>query len=173
MAATAMKHFHNVKARTLPEYKTGDQVMLDTKFLSLDRPSKKLLNKRTRPFTILERTSTTSYKIKLPPRWKTIHPVVHVQLLSPYQANTIPGRTQPIPTPDVIEGIEEFEVKQILDSHIWGRYKHLQYLIQWKGYSDIKNSWEPPNHLSNAMEAILEFHQAHPNCPKPRKGVMS
>ena len=45
------------------------------------------------------------------------------------------------PPPDLIDGEEEYEVEPILDSQRSGRGRKLQYLVQWKGYSDTENQW--------------------------------
>jgi len=57
-----------------------------------------------------------------------------VHLLDPYNANKIPGRRQPPPPLEEIDGEEEYEVWGILDSRIMrGR---LEYLVDWKGYTE-------------------------------------
>jgi hypothetical protein len=61
-----------------------------------------------------------------------IHPVFHVSLLEPYKESSIPKRSQVPPPPLEIEGQEEFEVSDILDSRIIRR--KLEYLVQWQGY---------------------------------------
>ena len=75
--------------------------------------------------------SKSAFKLELPARMK-VHPVFHVSLLTPYHANTLPGRVQPPPPLVIVEGFEEFEVEEILDSQI--HYNKLQYFVDWKGY---------------------------------------
>jgi hypothetical protein len=60
---------------------------------------------------------------------KTTHiPVVKLSLVLP---NPIPGhRHDPPPLPIVIDGNQEYEVEEILDSHM--RYNYLEYLIKSK-----------------------------------------
>jgi hypothetical protein len=95
-----------------------------------------------------------------------IHPVFHASLLTPYHANTLPGRTQPLPPPLIVEGVEEFEVKEILDSRI--RYNKLEYFVDWKGYPPNDRTWEPPKSLENASDSIARFHTRYPNRPSPK-----
>ena len=61
-----------------------------------------------------------------------IHPVFHVSLLELYKDSTIPRRLQVTPSSIEVDGAEEFEVSEILDSRII-RGK-LEYLVHWQGY---------------------------------------
>ena len=61
-----------------------------------------------------------------------IHPVFHVSLLEPYKDSTIPGHLQAPPLSIEVDGAEEFEVSEILDSRI-NRGK-LEYLVHCQGY---------------------------------------
>ena len=103
-----------------------------------------------------------AYKLELPPQMR-IHPVFHVSLLHPYCANTIPGRTQPPPPPIVIEGQEEYEVEEILDSR--KRNGRLEYYIDWVGHPSSARSWKPVAHLTHAPEAVARFHARYPYRP--------
>ena len=92
-----------------------------------------------------------------------VHPVFHISLLTPYHANTFPGRIQPPPLPIIVEGFEEFEVQEILDSRI--HYNKLQYFVDWKGYKPHECTWEPTEFLKHAKDAVARFHTRHPNRP--------
>ena len=37
----------------------------------------------------------------------------------------------------------------------------LQYLLKWKGYSQVHNSWEPAEHV-HAPELVEEYHNKNP-----------
>jgi len=68
--------------------------------------------------------------LELPPQFK-IHDVFHVSLLEPYHENQIPKRHQKPPALVKIEGQEEFEVQEVLDSkRTRGK---LLYLVYWRG----------------------------------------
>ena len=45
------------------------------------------------------------------------------------------------PPPEIIDGEEEWVVKDILDSKIINR--KLRYLVKWKDFGVEHNSWEP------------------------------
>jgi hypothetical protein len=56
-----------------------------------------------------------------------IHLVFHVSLLEPYHASTILGRICDPPPPIEVDGKQEYEVEDILDSKIFSH--QLQYLM--------------------------------------------
>ena len=102
-------------------YKTGDQVWLEGCNLRIDRPSVKLALKRYGPFKIGKVLSPITYQLKLPPQWK-IHDVFHADLLTPYHETELHRPNFTRPPPDLINGEEEYEVEEILQSQkIWKR----------------------------------------------------
>ena len=56
------------------------------------------------------------------------------------------------PLPNLIQGIEEYEVDQILD-HRHGKRRR-QYLVKWKGYPELEATWEKASDLKHAPDAI-------------------
>jgi hypothetical protein len=95
-----------------------------------------------------------------------IHLVFHVSLLEPYKESSIPSRSQVPPPPIEIEGQEEFEVSEILDSRIIRR--KLEYLVQWQGYDISERTCEPVANLRHAPEIIQEFHRKYPEKPSSK-----
>ena len=65
-----------------------------------------------------------------------------MSLLTPYQETSEHGTNFHELPPELIEGEEEYEVEQVLNSRRHGKTKKLQFLIRWKGYSAAHNSWE-------------------------------
>src|SRR6202030_1075954 len=97
-AAVAMKKSYDVGKRPSREYSKGDLVWLDTRNLKMDRPSKKLDNKRAGPFTIEEKVGPAGYRLKLPRAWR-IHRVFNELLLTPYLPPSFPSQNPPPPPP--------------------------------------------------------------------------
>jgi hypothetical protein len=91
-----------------------DKVWLDAHNLKLTTPLKKLSSQRYGPFEVLQKISRVIYWIKLPQMWK-IHNVFHVDLLTPYHETQAYGITNSQPPPELIDGEEEYEVKEIID----------------------------------------------------------
>ena len=69
--------------------------------------------KREGPFKIEEVIGPVTYRLKLPETWKS-HNVFHATLLRPYVENKIHGNNYPRPSPELLEGEEVYEVKNIL-----------------------------------------------------------
>ena len=142
-------------------YQVGDLVWLEGRNLKTDQPTSKLTAKRYGPFPVAQVLSPVTYQLTLPEQWK-IHPVFHVDLLTPYKETTFHGVNYTRPPPDLINNEEEYEVEQILDLRTRGRNRKVQYLVKWVGYPDSDNQWLDAEQLT-ADEAIREFKK---RCPK-------
>ena len=143
------------------KFQKGDLVWLEGRNLKTDQPTSKLAAKRHGPFPVAQVLSPVTYQLILPEQWK-IHPVFHVDLLTPYKETAFHGDNYMRPPPDLINNEEEYEVEQILDSRIRGRNRKVQYLVKWVGYPDSDNQWLDAEQLT-ADEAIREFKQRHPH----------
>ena len=82
----------------------------------------------------------------------------HASLLTPYRETPEHGANFHEPPPELIKGEEEYEVKRVLNSRHHGRTKKLQFLIRWKGYSAVHDSWEVADGV-HALELIEEYFQ--------------
>ena len=142
-------------------YKQGDQVWLEGCNLRIDRPSTKLALKRHGPFKIKKVLSPITYQLELPAQWK-IHDVFHANLLTPYHETQLHGANFVRPPPDLIDGEEEYEIEEILQSRKFGRGRKVQYLVKWKGYPDSENQWVNWDDL-HAEEALADFKQKNPD----------
>ena len=162
-AKEEMKRYADYHRGNPPQYQTGQKVWLETENLNIQRPSKKLSEKRIGPYPIVDVKLTNAVQFKLPRSIK-IHPVVNVSHVRPYIEPHIPQQTTIAPPPVEIKGEFEYEVEQILDSRLY-RGK-LQYLVKWLGYTEEHNTWEPADNLEHAQEAIDLFHQTHPSAPR-------
>ncbi|MBW0515750.1 hypothetical protein O181_055465 [Austropuccinia psidii MF-1] len=109
--------------------------------------------------------STHAYRLKLPSKWKSIHPVFPISLLEQVKTSTIPNRHQEPPPPIIIEEEEEWEVSQILHSKL--KRRKLWYLVEWKGFSQDpeRSTWEPAKSLKNCPELVKYFHSSYPDKP--------
>jgi hypothetical protein len=104
-----------VKHCDTPKYKKGDQVWLEGKNLCLCQPTAKLAPRCHGPFKVIQVMSLVNYCLELPTQW-SIHPVFHIDLLTPYCETITYGPNYQCPPLDLVEGEEEYSVEKILDS---------------------------------------------------------
>ena len=110
---------------------------------------------------VIESVTLRAIRLRLPESVR-LHPVFHVSLLEPAANDPYPGQLQPPPPPVEVDGEEEWLVDDILDARI--RYRNLQYLVKWTGYD--QPAWEDATNV-NGLQAVDNFHQAHPDKPSP------
>src|SRR3979490_349328 len=161
----------NTKQLPAPDFKVGNLTFVKAQFFRTTRPTKKLAEKFLGPFEIIARPGTHSVTLKLPDYMKAVHPIFHVSMLEPTSPNTISNRTQPPPPAVIIDGKQEFEVTEVLDSKIDNRCKacKLLYLVRWAGYEgmDEETSWILATEVENASKLIQDFHKSYPTKPGP------
>jgi hypothetical protein len=151
-----------VRHHDTPKYQEGDQVWLEGRHLCTNQPTAKLAPKLHSPFKVVQVMSPVNYRLELPMQW-SIHDVFHTDLLTPYRETLTHGANYQHPPPDLVEGMEEYKVEKVLDSHRYRCGRKLQYLIAWKGYPDSDNQWVNWDDAEGAQEAIREFKCLNPD----------
>ncbi len=153
-----------------PDFPIGSEVYVLAKHIRSTRPTPKFSETYLGPFKVIERPGTLSYKLQLPKYLSLIHPVFHVSQLEPRTPNVIPGRIQDPEPPIIIEGEEEYDVAEILDSKMDRRFKRspLRYYVRWAGYegTDEEFSWVGADDI-RADELINKFHLRYPKKANP------
>jgi hypothetical protein len=150
-----------VKHCDTPKYKEGDQVWLEGKNLRINQPTAKLAPRRHGPFKVIQVMSPVNYHLELPMQW-SIHPVFHIDLLTPYKETITHGPNYQRPLPNLVNGEEEYSVEKILDSQLFSRRRRLQYLVKWEGYPDADNMWVDKDDVF-ADDKAREFKQSNPD----------
>ena len=143
-----------VKHRNTPQYREGDLVWLEGHNLCTSQ----LAARCHRPFLVEQVLSPVTYKLSLPSTWN-VHPVFHIDLLTPYQETPFHVENYQRPPAELVQGVEEFKVEEVLDMHHYGRKRKRQYLVRWKGYPDSNNEWVDHTDM-NAPEAVQEYEKA-------------
>src|SRR5260221_4435834 len=162
-AVDDMKQYYDWNHQAALEYKVGDRVWLSLQNYSSDHPMKKLDHKWAGPFLITKVISPAAIKLRLSTQEKHVHPIVSISSIRPYTPDKIVKQPQPLqPSPITVEGEEEHEVEEILDSRFrWGK---LWYLVKFVGWLHSDNMWLPHMEV-HAPAVVEEFHLQHPDAP--------
>jgi len=158
-----MTRYYNRKRTPAPVYKPGDQVYLDASDIKMTCPSPKLSHRRLEPFEIERQVGPLAYRLKLPHGMRQLHPVFNVVKLSAAPEDPILGRKPQALLPIVVDGEEEWEVEEILDSH-W-HWRRFQFQVKWKSFSREHNSWEAASNVK-APDLVAEYYWKHPAAPR-------
>lgn len=165
LAQTRMEGYANEDRIPAPKYAVNDKVWLSTKNIRTARPSKKLDHKQEGPFSIVKKIGASSYQLALPASMK-IHPVFHSSLLRLDQNDPLPNQIPEPPPPVIVEGENEWNVEEILDSRYY--YGRLQYKAQWTDHAP-DSTWYNADGFENAKELVDAYHARYPNKPAPRR----
>ncbi|CCE34872.1 uncharacterized protein CPUR_08811 [Claviceps purpurea 20.1] len=161
-----MKDWADQRRLPPPEYKEGDEVMLNAKNIRTKRPANKLDKKMFGPFKITKVISPTAVRLCLPKKWR-IHDSFHVSLIEPFRTG---GQRHVEPQQVLREAVsveaEDDEVDQIRDSRTFG--SSIKYLVKWEGWPQKRHwSWEPYEHFfsDGAKTLLKEFATNNPEKP--------
>ena len=153
-------------------FNVGDMVLLSTRNLESDRPSRKLDYVSVGPYKIIEKINPVAYRLELP-RTSRAHNVFHVWLLEPYYdpnpqtyVNETPTSSHLAPIPIVSNEKVFYKIDKILDSRededTW------RYLIRWEGTTKEEDSWQPYEGCEEScFPEILDHHRRHPEKTMP------
>ena len=127
----------------------GDLVLLEREGINWAanfQTSKKLLSPWLGPFKILSLDGLNA-TLELPATSK-IHNFFSVSKLKKYFLRS----NQPTPSPDIIDGQEEYKVSHISNHRFWR--KHLQYIVHFKGFHKDAAQWLFASDISNCQDSI-------------------
>ena len=125
-----MRVYMDCQRSEAPKYKVGDKVMLSMQNLNIAKqPTCKLMERWAGPYQVRKIVLSNAIELDLPPAMK-IHLVVNVSCVKPWK-QPMEGQNKPTPPPIEIQGEEEYEVEEVLDSrHCRGM---VEYCVRWKG----------------------------------------
>jgi Chromo (CHRromatin Organisation MOdifier) domain len=81
-----------------------------------------------------------------------------------------PSRTIPPPEPFEVDDEMYYLADRVLDSRFRrvNNRRVLEYKILWQGYPVEETTWEPATDELQLLTAIGDFHDLHPDKPRPR-----
>ncbi|MBW0507920.1 hypothetical protein O181_047635 [Austropuccinia psidii MF-1] len=103
-------------------------VWLSSKCIKTNRTTKKLSERFLGPFEVLKKIGIHAYSLKLPLKWKSVNPFLHVSFLEPVKQSNIPNGHKLQPPAAMVEGNEEWKVAQFMDSKL--KTGRLGYLVE-------------------------------------------
>jgi len=105
------------------------------------------------PFEIDKKVGEVSYELMFSAGVRK-YLVVHVSYMKAY-----PVSPEDPPPRVLLPRFEEaeWEVDRVVDMR--GKGRTLDYHVVWKGYSETEATWEPPENLKNAKDAIKAFKE--------------
>jgi Chromo (CHRromatin Organisation MOdifier) domain len=159
MAILALNKVTSSHTPIFSNYKQGQCVWLEGKNLPLSHGTIKLSPKCYSSFIIIKLISSVASQLSLLMSWN-IHPVFHNSLLTPFVETLAHGPNFMRPPPDLIDGEVEYEVEAIRSHCYFGKNKRLQYLLKWKGYPEVDNTWESEDQL-NAPDLLKQYNKHH------------
>ena len=122
-----MKKQFDKKRRNSQGLKVGNNVWLENKNIHSNRPSKKLDNKRYRPFRISKDIGLGAFELELPEGW-IIHNIFNKNLLTQYMEPKFKGQHMKLASPPmIINEEEEYEIEEVRKHQKRG--KEVQYLV--------------------------------------------
>ena len=150
-----MKKQFDKKRQNPQRLKVRENVWLKNKNIQSNRPSKKLDQKRYRPFRILKDIGSEVFQLELLEGW-AIHNMFNEDLLTRCVEPKFKGQYKdPTPPPMIINEKEEYKVEEVKKHRKQGR--RTQYLVHWKRYKDEHNQWITELGLPHTREVIEDY----------------
>ncbi|SGY12993.1 BQ5605_C011g06674 [Microbotryum silenes-dioicae] len=143
----------NQHRRPEPDIAVGDFIMVDTRdcclqFKTGHRKLAKLFDCFEGPYKVIAaNVATSNYTLQLSEGDQS-HPTFHVSKLRPYRANDpnlFPNQEPARPKPVIVNGHEEWVVREILEETTRGGGK--RYRVWWEGYPQHEATMEPRENL--------------------------
>ncbi|SGY18679.1 BQ5605_C014g07438 [Microbotryum silenes-dioicae] len=137
----------NRHQRPEPDIAVGDFVMVDTRdrrlqFKTGHRKLAKLFDRFEGPYKVIAaNVATSNYTLQLS-KGDQSHPTFHVSKLHPYRANDpnlFPNQEPARPKPVIVDGHEEWVVREILEETTRGGKR---YRVWWEGYPQHETTME-------------------------------
>lgn len=119
---------------------------------------------RVGPFEIIERVGPLAYRLRLPPRYAGIHPVISIAHLERYPGPDPYNRQLPPPPPTLVDGVEQDEAEEIIDDEIRNGVHMMK--MRW---TDNTETWEPRDNLLQDSPFLVRHYEARQRDQRQRR----
>ena len=148
---------------TVPEFKVGDRVLVNPHSLEWVESKGDGLKLRQRwigPFEIMQKVNPNVYRLRMSNRYPGL-PIFNIEHLKKYEESPAEfGERQSLPETRLkIAEQTEYKVEKLVGHRRRGRW--MEYLIRWKDYGPLYDTWEPQGALKNAPEILDQYKQAN------------
>jgi hypothetical protein len=157
-AQQRQQRYANLHRRDV-QFQPGDYVYIDSHDINIRTRAKKFKQRWIGPHLITHRTGAVTYRIKLPPNLKRIHPIFHVSKLKEHKTSHL---NPPVIAPPIdldTDNDVEYPILEILESRTFGRAQIPQYKVSWSApYGPEHDDWINADELEEcaALDRFLE-----------------
>jgi len=144
-----MTLYANKKRDRRSTLKKKDKAYLLRRNIKTKRSSNKLNHTKLESYKILKIKESINYKLNLS-AFMRIHSIFHICLLKSADSNTL-IQTESSEIDSESQNVE-YEVEDILDQQDIKDQSH--WLIKWKDYDHIKNTWKSEKNLKNCQKLL-------------------
>ena len=121
------------------------------------RRLEKLTERFVEPYKVKGIVSTNTIELE-PPSSIKIYSVVNISQVQLYRPQ-VEGQRKTPPKTVIIKEEEEFKMEKILNKRIVRRKE--KFLVQQKGYTPERDTWESKENLKNVKELVKEFEREY------------
>ena len=133
-------------------------VWLDLCNITTARLSKKLDLQRYGPCKVIQKIGSQAYCLELLAGLQ-VHNVFHVSLLCKHSVREGINSTAHHLIREAPEELRKYQVQSIVNSIKDGQ--KIFYHIQWQGYGEDDDTWEPIINIKHLYKKLYEFHKAN------------
>ena len=154
---------YNKGRRPAPTFKKGDRVLVNPhslEWVESKGDGAKLRQRWIGPFEIMQVVNPGTYRLRMSNKYPGL-PIFNLEHLKKYEESSLDfGERITLPETRLkVQELKEYEVEKLVGHRRKGR--KMEYLIRWKDFSPLYDTWESQAALRNAPEVLREYKLAN------------